>query len=334
MRYEAAFHFETQFRLSIEQKGLIKLDRVYGKRSNPKIMAFGTRHPVPEMKRGWGSTENIFWEGHDACVQLEPGPVTLMLVADKQPSPAAKRNVDLVMLTQDEAEIQRRIREENHAPLDGLLTQAGDVYLKFHNELDSTRTKLAIPIGVEHSPYWVHLRTWQPKSVELKAGESSNWIEVGSLLDSLNDGQWRLSTRREDKLHYRVEIGVKNASDEIDSIATLESREPVLELAYDANTRYSRRIRHYREPLADLVAYLRERPVIGPMPKQTLVYATTFPPHPHDEIYSALRIHRHDGHQRARLIAIRQPRRTGRLYRCALGQGRPSHREVEERRPR
>ena len=55
-------------------------------------------------------------------------------------------------------------------------------------------------------------------------------------------------------------------------VATFETREPVLELVYDANTRYSHRMRHVREPLAELVAYLREHPVAGPMPKRTLVY--------------------------------------------------------------
>jgi hypothetical protein len=40
VRYEAAYRFETQFRLKIEQAGASKLDRLYGARENLKIWAF------------------------------------------------------------------------------------------------------------------------------------------------------------------------------------------------------------------------------------------------------------------------------------------------------
>jgi len=41
--------------------------------------------------------------------------------------------VDVVILTTDVAEVQRRIEKEGYLPLDGLLTQAGDLFVKLHN---------------------------------------------------------------------------------------------------------------------------------------------------------------------------------------------------------
>jgi len=45
VRYEAAYRFETQFRLVIEQSGSKKFDRLYGARDNIKIWPFGSVMP-------------------------------------------------------------------------------------------------------------------------------------------------------------------------------------------------------------------------------------------------------------------------------------------------
>src|SRR5207302_312249 len=68
-----------------------------------------------------------------------------------------------------------------------------------------------------------------------------------------------------------------------------ETHQSELELAYDANTRYSRRIRLAVEPLADLVEFVKQHPARGELPKRTLVYATTFGRHPADPIYTTVR---------------------------------------------
>src|SRR5437588_4423056 len=117
VRYEAAYRFETQFTLKVEQGGQTKLNRLYGARKNPKIWAF--REGVkPEVAWSWGAGENAVWEGNDAYVDLQPGVARLMLLVGKQPEPAAKRNVDLVMLTADEAQVKERLAKENYLPLD------------------------------------------------------------------------------------------------------------------------------------------------------------------------------------------------------------------------
>ena len=182
VRYEAAYRFETRFRLVVEQKENKKLDRLYGARENVKVWPFGQRL-TNEASWSWGTCENIVWEGHDAWVELEAGPASLSLIAEPQPKPAARRNIDLVMLTSDVEEVRHRIQKEGYLPLDGLLTQAGDLFLKLHNANGTGPISLSVPNGTEHSPYWVHQRHWKPKVISAGAGESTDWIEVGSLLD-------------------------------------------------------------------------------------------------------------------------------------------------------
>jgi hypothetical protein len=114
VRYEAAYRFETQFRLQIAQHGQTRLDRLYGARQNQKIWAF--HHGVTNEVARPGAGENIVWEGHEASVDLDAGRATLTLVADRQPALSARRNVDLVMLTSDIAQVASRIQKENYLP--------------------------------------------------------------------------------------------------------------------------------------------------------------------------------------------------------------------------
>jgi hypothetical protein len=287
VRYEAAPRFQTQFHLRIEQAGKVKLDRLYGARGNVKVWPYGERLK-PEALEPWGAVENVVWEGHDAFAELDAGEAQIILTAGTQPEPAARRNVDLVMLTSDVQEVTDRIAKDMYLPLDGMLTQAGDVFLKLHNSCAS-RVELTVPPGVEHSPYWIHHRTWKPKTIDAAAGQSSDWVEVGSLLDSLNDGQWHLSAKGTSPLHYALEFGVPGADGKIQTIRRLDdlSREEV-DLAYRADTRNSREIRTATEVLADLVKYLKAQPVHGAALKRTLVYGETFARRPNDPAYNAL----------------------------------------------
>ncbi len=285
VRYEAVYRFETQFTLRVEQGGRVKLERLYGARKNLKVWAIGQG----VKDEGALVVDNVVWEGHDAAVDLEAGMATITLIADKQPEPAARRNVDLVMLTADQEQVKTRIETEGYLPLDGMLTQAGDVYLKVHNAGASAVT-VNVGNGTEHSPYWVHIRQWKPLKIEAAAGQTSDWREVGSLLDSLNDGQWHISAapaKTATPLNYRLEFGVKNAAGVIESIKTLGAQEGDLWLAYDANTRYTRRIHTNDLVLYDLLDYLKAHPVPGAPPRRTIVYAYTFDPRKGDDRYNA-----------------------------------------------
>ncbi len=286
VRYEAAYRFETRFRLVVEQGGNKKLDRLYGARASVKIWPFGKR-VTNEVAWYWGASENIVWEGHDAAVELEAGAATLTLIAERQPEPSARRNVDLVLLTAEVGEVQRRIEKEGYLPLDGLLTQAGDLYLKVQNAPGSAPLTLNIPNGTEHSPYWVHQRNWKPKTISAAPGESSDWVEVGSLLDSLNDGQWQLNVNKSGAVRYALEFGVRSDRGKPKSIRRFENLTNDVSLAYDADTRYTKRIRSTDELLFELVDFLKKHPVHGRPPKRTLIYGTTFSARPKDAKYTA-----------------------------------------------
>lgn len=259
-RYEAAYRFETQFKLKVEQGGKLLLDRLYGARKNIKIWAFGNKLK-DEVCWDWGAVENIVWEGHDAYVELQAGAAKITLIAGKQPAPAAKRNVDLLLLTRDEAQVKERIEKEGYLPLDGMLTQAGDVYAKVIGGATVTLTSK----WTEHSPYWVHLRKWQMPLVVQVGG---NWVEIGAAMDCLNDGQWSLSA----SAPCKVAIGVKNAAGAIDTVKELNVA-GATELIGLADLRYSRKVLTKAEGVAELLAYLNKMPVRGKAPSQTLVYA-------------------------------------------------------------
>ena len=77
------------------------------------------------------------------------------------------------------------MRDTDRSPLDGMLTQAGDVFARLHNQADGSAMTLSIPAGAEHSPYWVHIRNWKPVALKADPGQSTEWTEVGSLLDFL-----------------------------------------------------------------------------------------------------------------------------------------------------
>jgi hypothetical protein len=288
VRYEAVYRFETQFKLRIEQAGQLKLERLYGARQNKKLWAFGQKLQT-EVAWSWGAVENVVWEGHDATVDLAAGPARLTIIAERQPEPAARRNIDLVLLTRDAAGVQQRIAQEAYLPLDGLLTQSGDVLLKLHNAADGVPMTLTAPPCVEHSPYWVHQRRWKPIEIKADPGQSTDWIDVGGQLDTLNDGQWRLTATPADKLHYTIEIAMRTAAGAIEPLKSFERRAAALDLAYDADTRYSRRIRASEELLDDLLAYLKQQPACGPPPRQTPVFGSTFDPRPDDPRYTAAR---------------------------------------------
>ncbi len=279
VRYEAAYRFETQFRVQVEQAGKKVLDRLYGARNNLKIWAFREKLKT-EVGWSWGAVENVVWEGHDAFATLAPGRATIRLIAGKQPEPAARRNVDLVMLTTDVDQVNMRIEKENYLPLDGMLTQSGDVFVRVTNQGGQPLTftgKGAQGGGnwQQHSPYWVHIRNWKVPTIAVEPGKTSDWVEVGSVMDSLANGQWFWTGNGK----YKAEFGVKSAAGKIESLATFTG-EGDLTLAADADTRYSRRLRTQDQVLYDLLDYLkRENPSPhGRTPERTLIYGYTFEP--------------------------------------------------------
>ncbi len=284
VRYEAAYRFETQFGVRIEQNGRTVFERLYGARKNVKVWAFKERLKT-EVGWSWGACENMVWEGHDAFAELQPGTATLTLVADAQPEPAARRNVDLVLLTTDAAQVAERIQKDDHLPLDGMLTQSGDVWVRVKNKGSAPLTfqsGLAANRGPkrganwrEHSPYWVHNRRWPLPSVEVAPGASSEWVEVGGTMDTLAHGQWTWTGNGP----YEAEFGLRLPDGKIERIGLFEG-EGDLHLAADCDTRYMKRLRRREDVLPELMALLEKERLQGKAPVRTPVYAHCFEPIP------------------------------------------------------
>jgi hypothetical protein len=285
-RYEAAYRFETRFRMRIEQGGQTVLDRPYGAREALKVWAF--RGLARDVTQPWGGADAIVWEGTDAYVDLQEGTARLTLEAGDQPEPAAKRDVDVVVLTSDTKAVEERLSRKDYLPLDGILTQAGDVFLRVRNHAGAFT--LVVPPGTEHSPYWVHVRGWKPKTVQVGPHEETGWIEAGSLLDTLSDGQWTLEASGAGgggDVSFELEVGVPDEDGRITTIRSVPGHAGKLRLAYFGDTRYSRHLRTSAEVLDHVLDYLRARPVGGAAPLRTPIYGTAFDPSLGDAEYAA-----------------------------------------------
>lgn len=288
VRYEACWSFQTRFGLRIEQEGKVVFDRMYGAIENPKIWAF-TNEPKPEVRFSWGPVENIVWEGHTNKVELQPGEARIVLYKDAQPEPAARRNVDLVMLTNNEADILHRIKNERYLSLDGLLTQAGDLFVKIRNNGEAP-ILLQAPTCIEHSPYWVHLRTWRAKLIGargegaernnaedwIQPGDESPWVEVGSLLDSLNTSGWTLTVEQaggqEAGLNYVLSFVTPDAAGQMHPVRALTSTSRTVRFSVPGDLRSRRELPTWEEVADQLISEIEKFPKRGRIPDQILFY--------------------------------------------------------------
>ena len=141
--------------------------------------------PAPMVRHFWGGTDNIVWQAPGA-VKLAPGPATIRLIAREQTDGgklrpnAARRNVDVICLTNDRRAIEAQ-KKSRYLPLDGWLVQDGDLYLRLTNPTDGLGPCVAVikPLAAgQHSPYWVHVRDWVATRVPIKIRQLHESCEV------------------------------------------------------------------------------------------------------------------------------------------------------------
>ncbi len=292
-RYEQPYDYSVEFDIEIEQGGKAVFQRGYGRRDAPKLWAFGKGFQ-PQVLWEWGGGDNIVWEGRDAKVSLKKGKATLVLKKGPQKSEqAARRNVDLVMLTDDQAGIQKQLKEAKYLPLDGWLTQEGDVFLQVQNP-EKAESPIAVKVGpcTEHSPYWIHVRDWPkelwvskqasdkpPKPEDyLKPGEKSAAIEVGRFFDTLNQFQWRVNVVGPDgkpaagrKLRLSFSPHASGKEPLRDEAFTT-GPDGNVDFFLDSDIRRTKRIRTVDEDLAELAKLVKSFPKKGRKPEQMLFY--------------------------------------------------------------
>jgi hypothetical protein len=180
-RYEQPYDFSAEFGVEIVQKGKTVYRDTFGRLTDPKIWGCSgdeTARRQPMQRFFWGATDNIVWQ-EKGSVTLAAGEAVIRLIAAPQMegsttrSQAARRNVDLICLTDDKAgrEAQRKHGgSRTYLEMDGWLVQDGDLFLRVKNLGDTPIAPDLVPNAFgQHSPYYVHLRDW-PSVKILKKG--------------------------------------------------------------------------------------------------------------------------------------------------------------------
>jgi hypothetical protein len=178
-RYEQPYDFSAEFRVEIMQKGKIIYQDTFGRVTDPKIWGCSGNENArrkPMQRFFWGATDNIVWQ-EKGTAKLVAGEATIRLIAAPQMegstprAQAARRNVDLICLTDDKAgRAAQRAHGRTYLEMDGWLVQDGDLYVRVKNLGDKPVAPDLVPdSGGQHSPYYIHLRDW-PSIKILKTG--------------------------------------------------------------------------------------------------------------------------------------------------------------------
>jgi hypothetical protein len=174
-RYEQPFQFAAEFTVEVEQGGKVVASFPCGRLDQPRVWAFNKHARVPMERYSWSGTDNIVWQ-HPGAVKLAAGAAKLRLIATAQmdgdkPRVAAKRNVDVICLTNDRAGMEAQ-KKSSYLEFDGWLVQDGDLFIRFTNPKDAAGPVVPVVApypGGQHSPYYVHVRDW-PTTHVLKGG--------------------------------------------------------------------------------------------------------------------------------------------------------------------
>jgi hypothetical protein len=175
-RYEQPYNFSAEFTVEVTQGGKSVYREVFGRLSDPKIWALNGHQRVPMERYWWGGTDNIVWQ-NVGLAKLAKGTATIRLIAAPQMdgkakrAMAARRNVDVICLTDDTAGIEAQ-KKTNYLEFDGWLVQDGDLFVRVTNPRDGLGPCIPViapfPSG-QHSPYYIHVRDW-PTTQVLKSG--------------------------------------------------------------------------------------------------------------------------------------------------------------------
>ncbi len=279
-RYEMPFEHNAIFAVEVEQHGKVIFRREYGDRRKQRLWAF--RYGIQTMPRfPWGGGDNIVWEGHDAFAHLDSGSAVIRLIAQNQPTPAAKRNVDVVVITDDEEGIRRQLERASYLPMDGWLTQAGRVFARLQNLSRQAKVKAELSPCYEHSPYWVHVRDWEKHLAIpsgdgwLSGGQVSDWVDVGQQIDSLNDSTWSVKfiTRDGDKCELRFELAVREDGGNLKVLRQFRHYAPgELHIVMPADINPKSRLLTVQEELKELCGMIERFPKFGRLPRRLLIF--------------------------------------------------------------
>jgi hypothetical protein len=282
--------------------------REYGHRQSLKVQAFGGCPTAVGQPAGrgqlqaecswpYGTTENVVWEGVGSTSTLAAGSYIMTLTALNTTLPGVvngsgmnavhfcDRNVDAFVLTPNATDVTMRLaHEQPFLPLDGLFSQAGEVFFKVENTGAET-FNLTVPYTYIHSPYFgMHLTMpvgspTAPTSgcgrgggplcpvISTPAMSTSAWVDVGAQMDTFNHGTWNLPFGPY-VLHVGVKTGGTAAAPVITEIGEFEAPGDTfgLQLIFDESTRDSKRVRSQGSDFWELFEALTNQTTnIGPV---------------------------------------------------------------------
>ncbi len=354
VRYEQPYNFSVEFTVEVEQAGKVVATFPCGRLTDPKIWPLNGHVRKPMERYWWGGTDNIVWQ-HPGAVRLNPGPATLRFKASQQLDGnrlrlnAARRNLDVMVLTNDREGLATQKAKARYLELDGWLVQDGDLFVRITNPTGGLGP--CIPVveamrGGEHSPYYVHVRDWgatkvlrsgrlpdplayanegprshavnprslaplldvakftQPKNPDkpeagtqvvipeseyLQPGQSSGWIPLGQVLDSLHHVQWTPRAIYQDTkikdVHLQLQFAVPDGRGGLKTVKDITVRgkptlfempgnvAPNAQVAAALEERFwLPEIRTQKEAIDWLLAEVRKFPNAGPMAKRFLIY--------------------------------------------------------------
>jgi len=188
-RYESPYQYNTCFGVRIEQRGRVVFDEVYGGVKNVKLWPLNIG-ALPQMDWGYGGGDNVCWEGIKFTALLESGPARIVLYTAQNPAPAARRNVDVIMLTDDRS-------EDGHDTRDPWLNQLqaqGRLFLKITNKADKPACFMVPYTSLNRRPWggpgWIMAKSGARAGAEvvpddyLAPGEATPWMDIGQYLDA------------------------------------------------------------------------------------------------------------------------------------------------------
>lgn len=239
-RYEFPSDFAARFEICIEQNGKEVFKRMYGAIQNIKLWPF-ERGLQANVHWGWGSGDNVLWEGFDAKANLTQGKAKVILKKGKQPEPAARRHVDLVMISNEHEMLNERATSSKfgrYHPMDALLHQYGDMYLRVSSPKTEALLFVLEIYHREHSPHhkchtgretpytwnvtkkgvWDQMLPNDDDTIWIQPGDKLDWMEIGSHLDALHFTDFHVKfvpkkvkdSGLSDKLEVTLEFGQKD----------------------------------------------------------------------------------------------------------------------------
>jgi hypothetical protein len=295
----------------------------YGYSTYPYQTVTGRAAPDPPGQCGfglnaecvwaYGSVENMVWEGVNTTVALAAGSGTITLSAVADPSCVpwagnedclyADRNVDAIMLLPNRSDIDLRfssVKDNSVLAFDGLFSQAGEVFLKYTNHNRDKNCTFEVPLMYMHNPYYgQHLYLNRTVEVSVPPMATSDWVDAGAMMDTLNHGTWNFGGTKGCGKNYTVAVGVR--TDPFDHTggdgsldggvsgppsptivpvrgAVFDMRQNDSQMVVDASTRASRRVRHSGADFVEIMASLdAQTPQIHGKPLDVLgLWASTF----------------------------------------------------------